>query len=76
MFELPGLRLVEKRSLPCPNRLRWLEARDTLYEEIMQKAFYKEGNYFGQCYEQNDILDSAILIMPLVFFMHGVRSFG
>ena len=34
-----GLRLAEKRCLPCPNRQRWLEARDNLYEEVMEKGF-------------------------------------
>lgn len=38
----------------------------------MQKAWNKEGKYFGQSYEETDVLDSAVLIMPLVFFMHGV----
>jgi len=66
-----GLRLADKRSLPCPNRMKWMATRDTLYEEIMLRAFNKEGNYFGQSYDENDILDSSILIMPLVFFMHG-----
>ena len=38
----------------------------------MHKAWNKEGKYFGQSYEDKDVLDSAVLIMPLVFFMHGV----
>ncbi|KAG6914668.1 hypothetical protein DXG01_016028 [Tephrocybe rancida] len=67
-----GLRLAEKRSLPCPNRQRWLSARDELYEEIMNKAWNAEGKYFGQSYEETAVLDSAVLIMPLVFFMHGI----
>ncbi len=33
-----GLRLAEKRNLPCPNRAKWLAARDMLYEEIMEKG--------------------------------------
>lgn len=33
-----GLRLAEKRCLPCPNRAAWLQARDELYEEIMNKG--------------------------------------
>lgn len=33
-----GLRLSEKRCLPCPNRVAWLKARDDLYEEIMEKG--------------------------------------
>jgi len=63
-----GLRLAEKRSLPLPQREKWRDARDNLYEEIMQKSWNKEKGYFGQSYEENDILDSAVLVMPLVFF--------
>ncbi|CAA7266100.1 unnamed protein product [Cyclocybe aegerita] len=66
-----GLRLADKRSLPCPNRNKWLEARDELYEEIMNKAWNKEGKYFGQSYEDTDVIDAAVLIMPLVFFMQA-----
>ncbi|KIK68510.1 glycoside hydrolase family 15 protein [Collybiopsis luxurians FD-317 M1] len=66
-----GLRLADKRSLPCPRRNEWLTARDEIYEEIMAKAWNKEHNYFGQSYEETDVLDSAVLIMPLVFFMQG-----
>lgn len=33
-----GLRLADKRCLPCPDRMRWLEARDSLYDEIMVKG--------------------------------------
>ncbi|OAX39910.1 glycoside hydrolase family 15 protein [Rhizopogon vinicolor AM-OR11-026] len=64
-----GLRLADKRSLPCPRRLEWLAARDELYEEIMQKAWNKDLQSFGQSYEETDVLDSSVLIMPLVFFM-------
>ncbi|KAG1769304.1 glycoside hydrolase family 15 protein [Suillus placidus] len=64
-----GLRLADKRSLPCPRRLQWLAARDDLYEEIMDKAWNKDMQVFGQSYEETDVLDSSVLIMPLVFFM-------
>lgn len=63
-----GLRLAEKRSFPCPQRTKWLEARDQLYEDIMEKAWNKELQIFGQSYEDTDVLDSSLLIMPLVFF--------
>ncbi len=33
-----GLRLAEKRNLPCPNRAAWLQARDSIYEEVMEKG--------------------------------------
>ncbi|KAK3310431.1 Six-hairpin glycosidase-like protein [Chaetomium strumarium] len=64
-----GLRLAEKRNFPCPNRARWLEARDGLYEEIMEKGYNKEMKCFIQSYENNTMLDSSILIAPLVFFI-------
>ncbi|KAI0629962.1 glycoside hydrolase family 15 protein [Trametes polyzona] len=63
-----GIRLAEKRSLPCPRRNEWYAARDALYEEIMQKAWNPEKRFFAQSYEDLEILDSALLIMPLVFF--------
>ena len=63
-----GIRLAEKRSLPCPRRNEWYAARDTLYEEIMAKGYNKEKQFFAQSYEDQDVLDSSLLIMPLVFF--------
>ncbi len=35
-----GLRLAEKRCLPCSNREAWLRARDGIYEEIMDKGTF------------------------------------
>lgn len=89
-----GLRLADKRNLPCPNRSKWLEARDNLYEEIMEKGtkflciaidrrivyvwhnfadmftgYNTEMKCFVQSYESNTMLDSSILIAPLVFFI-------
>lgn len=64
-----GLRLSEKRCLPCPNRARWMEARDSLYEEVMEKGYNKEMGCFVQSYENNTVVDSSILIAPLVFFI-------
>lgn len=65
-----GLRLAEKRSLPCPHRNEWITARDELYEQIMHKAWNKGLQIFGQSYEETDVLDSSVMIMPLVFFMN------
>lgn len=70
-----GLRLAEKRSLPCPNRNSWIAARDDLYEEIMHKAWDPVLKCFGQSYEETSILDSSVLIMPLVFFMQPVSRY-
>lgn len=39
----------------------------------MQKAWNAEEQFFAQSYEDQDVLDSALLIMPLVFFMTPVQ---
>ena len=67
-----GLRLADKRSLPCPKRLQWTTARDTLYEEIMEKGWNEEKQYFCQSYENKEALDASVLVMPLVFFISPV----
>ncbi|PQE15477.1 glycosyl hydrolase protein [Rutstroemia sp. NJR-2017a WRK4] len=64
-----GIRLAEKRCLPCPNRAEWLRARDEIYEEIMEKGYNTEMGAFIQSYESRTMLDSSILIAPLVFFI-------
>ncbi|KAI1736817.1 glycoside hydrolase family 15 protein [Xylaria scruposa] len=64
-----GLRLADKRCLPCPNRAKWLEARDNIYEEIMEKGYNVELKSFVQSYENRTMLDASILIAPLVFFI-------
>ncbi|CAG8654987.1 7804_t:CDS:2, partial [Paraglomus brasilianum] len=63
------LRLSEKRMFPCPDRNKWLETRDEIYEEIMTRAWNPELRMFSQSYESPNVLDSSLLIMPLVFFI-------
>ncbi len=62
-----ALRLANKRSFPA-DRDKWLRVRDEIYEEIMDKGWHKERRSFVQAYD-NDTLDAANLIMPLVFFV-------
>lgn len=64
-----GLRLADKRPFPCPHRQEWYKVRDEICEEVMDRGFNKELNCFIQSYEANDVLDSAVLIAPLVFFI-------
>ncbi|KAH7335366.1 glycoside hydrolase family 15 protein [Rhizoctonia solani] len=66
-----GLRLADKRSLPCPNRQKWMETLENSYEEIMERAWNDEKKFFAQSYEDLDVLDSAVLVMPLVFFINA-----
>ena len=62
-----GLRLADKRSFPA-DRERWLNVRDQIYEEIMERGWHEERQAFVQYYG-SDTLDAATLIMPLVFFL-------
>lgn len=34
-----GLRLAEKRCLPCPNREHWRDTRDKLYEDVQKHGW-------------------------------------
>jgi GH15 family glucan-1,4-alpha-glucosidase len=61
-----GLRLAHKRSLPA-DHLRWLKARDEIYEEVMQKGWSEKRQAFSQSYG-TDRLDASSLLMPLTFF--------
>ncbi|KAM0345242.1 hypothetical protein ACHAPU_006640 [Fusarium lateritium] len=64
-----GLRLADKRCFPCHNRTKWMEARDNLYERVMEKGWNDEMKCFVQSFESRTMLDSSILIAPLVFFI-------
>ncbi len=64
-----ALRLSEKRCFPCPKRLEWMQHRDTLYDEIMDRGYNPTMGSFIQSYETRTAIDSAVLIAPLVFFI-------
>jgi GH15 family glucan-1,4-alpha-glucosidase len=55
-----ALRLSEKRSFPA-DRSYWIEERDKIYEEIMEKGWNPERGAFVQHYE-SQTLDAANLI--------------
>jgi GH15 family glucan-1,4-alpha-glucosidase len=62
-----GLRLAQKRSFPA-DRLRWLQVRDQIYEEVMAKGWNAKRQAFVQHYD-SESLDASNLLMPLVFFL-------
>ncbi|MXZ92350.1 MAG: glycoside hydrolase family 15 protein [Chloroflexi bacterium] len=62
-----AVKLADSRSFPS-ERLRWLEARDEIYEEIQSQGWSEDRQAFVQHYG-SDSLDASNLIMPLVFFM-------
>jgi len=62
-----GVRLADKRSFPG-NRVKWINVRDQIYEEVMTRGWNEKRRAFTQFYGSED-LDASVLIMPLVFFM-------
>jgi GH15 family glucan-1,4-alpha-glucosidase len=62
-----GARLADKRALPS-SREKWIQERDRIYEEVMNRGWNAKRGAFTQAYGSDD-LDSSLLIMPLVFFM-------
>lgn len=65
-----AIRLADKRStLPCPDRLEWTRVRDELYDEIMDRGYNREEGFFVQSYENPNVVDAALMIAPLVFFV-------
>ncbi|KAJ2521982.1 hypothetical protein GGI11_001861 [Coemansia sp. RSA 2049] len=66
-----GLRLADKRDFPCPSAAKWRATRDTIYEDVMRHAWNPDQRFFALSYESPDMLDAAVLAMPLVFFCDG-----
>jgi GH15 family glucan-1,4-alpha-glucosidase len=62
-----GLRLARRRSLPA-NEEKWLQNRNQIYEEVVNKGWNPQRKCFVQSYG-GDALDASVLMMPLVFFM-------
>jgi len=73
-----ALRLADKHCLPCLERHRWLEIRDTIYEQVMCRGYNHYLGCFLQSYDLFDVLDAAVLVAPLVFFTspNDPRSLG
>jgi GH15 family glucan-1,4-alpha-glucosidase len=62
-----AVRLARQRGLPAGEG-RWVEQRDAIYEEIMEKGWNPEKKSFVQHYG-GKALDASLLLMPLVKFV-------
>jgi GH15 family glucan-1,4-alpha-glucosidase len=62
-----GLRLATKRSFPAP-RHDWLDARDSIFEDVMERGWNHRIKSFVQHYD-TEALDASSLLMPLTFFI-------
>ncbi len=62
-----AVRLAIRRGLPADLE-RWRKARDAIYRRIMDRGWSPTLKAFTQ-YEGGDVLDAAVLLMPLVKFI-------
>ncbi len=62
-----AMRLALHRGLPA-NLVRWAQARDKIYRRIMSHGWSEKRQAFIQ-HEEDDVLDAALLMMPLTKFI-------
>ncbi|MFF4272462.1 glycoside hydrolase family 15 protein [Streptomyces sp. NPDC001536] len=62
-----AIRMAHRRGLPA-DLPRWLECRDTIYRRIMSRGWSETRKAFVQ-HEDGDVLDAAVLMMPLTKFI-------
>ncbi|MFC4332880.1 glycoside hydrolase family 15 protein [Streptomyces andamanensis] len=62
-----AVRLANRRGLPA-DLPRWQRARDAIYRRIMDRGWSERRGAFVQ-YEGGDVLDAAVLMMPLAKFI-------
>ncbi|MEU3982115.1 glycoside hydrolase family 15 protein [Streptomyces sp. NPDC026672] len=62
-----AVRLAHRRGLPA-DLPRWQQCRDTIYRRIMDRGWSPTRGAFVQ-YEDSDVLDAAVLMMPLAKFI-------
>jgi GH15 family glucan-1,4-alpha-glucosidase len=62
-----AIRMARQRGLPG-DLVRWLEVRDAITEQIMQRGWHPDRGAFVQHYD-TDVLDASVLLMPLVKFI-------
>ncbi|MFF4791723.1 glycoside hydrolase family 15 protein [Streptomyces sp. NPDC001276] len=62
-----AMRLANRRGLPA-DLPHWRQSRDAIYRRIMDRGWSAERQAFVQ-YEDGDVLDAAMLMMPLAKFI-------
>jgi GH15 family glucan-1,4-alpha-glucosidase len=62
-----AIRIARDRAFPC-DLVRWMSVRDEIYRWLMEKCWSEKRQAFVQ-YEGADVLDAAVLLMPLVHFV-------
>jgi GH15 family glucan-1,4-alpha-glucosidase len=62
-----AVRIARDRSLPA-DIVRWMAVRDEIYHRIMERSWSERKQAFVQ-HEDTEVLDAAVLLMPLVQFI-------
>ncbi|MGW5635544.1 glycoside hydrolase family 15 protein [Streptomyces sp. NPDC003832] len=62
-----AIRMANRRGLPA-DIVRWRTCRDTIYRRIMTHGWSESRQAFVQ-HEDDDVLDAAVLMMPLTKFI-------
>jgi GH15 family glucan-1,4-alpha-glucosidase len=62
-----AVRVARQRGLPA-DLVHWLEVRDSIYRQVLQRGWHPERGAFVQHYD-TEVLDASVLLMPLVKFM-------
>ncbi|MFJ9909677.1 glycoside hydrolase family 15 protein [Streptomyces sp. NPDC101152] len=62
-----AIRMANRRGLPA-DLPRWRESRDTIYRRIMTRGWSESRQAFVE-HEDGDVLDAAVLMMPLSKFI-------
>jgi GH15 family glucan-1,4-alpha-glucosidase len=62
-----AIRIARQRGLPA-DLVRWLEVRDAIHRQIMDRGWNERRRAFVQHYD-TDFLDASVLVMPLVKFV-------
>ena len=62
-----AIRIGRERAFPC-DLVRWMSVRDDIYRWIMENCWNEQRQAFVQS-EASDVLDAAVLLMPLVHFV-------
>ncbi|MFE4664407.1 glycoside hydrolase family 15 protein [Streptomyces sp. NPDC056716] len=62
-----AIRMANRRGLPA-DHARWQQVRDVIYRRIMSHGWSERRQAFTQ-YEDSDVLDASVLMMPLTKFI-------
>jgi GH15 family glucan-1,4-alpha-glucosidase len=62
-----AIRVARQRGLPA-DLVRWMNARDAIYHQIMARGWSEDRRAFVQHFD-TEVLDASTLLMPLVKFI-------